>query len=92
MYHYKVIGVMQDADLETIKRAYSRAALNNHPEFSDAPHARERFMKIQEAYSVRSDDSKRASYDRMRRIGFSFWTSSAGFVGFGGFATDRNGD
>lgn len=88
--HYKVLGVAEEADLATIKRAYRRAALKNHPDVSDAPDAREQFMKIQEAYSVLSDDKRRASYDRMRRVGFSSSTSGAGFGGFGGFASDTN--
>lgn len=66
----------RDADGAAIKRAYRRAALKNHPDVSKAPDAKERFMHVQEAYAVLSDPTKRASYDRNSRTGFSSSTSS----------------
>lgn len=65
--YYKTLGVQEDADATAIKRAYRRAALKNHPDVSDAPDARDRFLRVQEAYNILSDNSKRAEYDRSRR-------------------------
>lgn len=74
--HYKVLDVSPAADAATIKRAYRRAALKNHPDVSKQPDARERFMRIQQAYAVLSDASKRASYDRQRASSASSAASS----------------
>lgn len=83
---YKLLDVPSDADASAIKRAYRRAALQNHPDVSKAANAKERFLRIQEAYAVLSDPSKRATYDRSRRTGGGFDSSvwSGGNAG-GGF-------
>jgi hypothetical protein len=82
---YKILGVPVDADEVVIKKAYRRAALRSHPDVSKAPDAKERFMEIQEAYSLLSDRSKRSSYDRRAAspagtgfgFGFDDFTSAA---------------
>ncbi|KAI0559101.1 Chaperone J-domain containing protein [Gracilaria domingensis] len=76
---YDVLGVPRDADASTIKRAYRRAALKNHPDVSKQPDARDRFMRIQEAYAVLSDANKRASYDRQRASSSGFNSFAKGF-------------
>lgn len=68
---YKILSVERDATAAEIKRAYRRAALKNHPDVSSAPDAADRFMRVQEAYAVLSDASKRAAYDR--RSQFDGW-------------------
>lgn len=73
---YEVLGLPRDADETAIKKAYRRAALRNHPDVNKADDAKEKFIRVQEAYAMLSDRSKRASYDRR---------SSSGFGGFGGF-------
>lgn len=78
---YEILDVASDADAKTIKKAYRRAALRNHPDVSKAPDARERFMKIQDAYAVLSDEAKRRAYDRSSKTG------SSGFGGFDDFAS-----
>lgn len=62
--YYEVLGVERDADQRTIKRAFLRRAREVHPDVSDAPDAEERFKEVNEAYSVLSDEQKRAMYDR----------------------------
>lgn len=81
---YKVLDVERDADATTIKKAYRRAALRNHPDVSKAPDAKERFMEIQEAYAILSDEKKRRSYDR------AGGGTSSGFGGFEDFAARAN--
>lgn len=79
--YYKILDIQEDADATTIKRAYRRAALKNHPDVSDAPDARDRFLRVQEAYNVLSDVSKRAEYDRSRRAA----ATGSPFDGFANF-------
>lgn len=81
---YKVLQVERDADAITIKKAYRRAALRNHPDVSKAPDAKERFMEIQEAYAILSDEKKRRAYDR------TAGGSTSGFNGFEDFAARAN--
>ena len=62
--YYEVLEVPRDADAKTIKRAFLKKARKLHPDVNDAPDAEERFKEVNEAYSVLSDDQKRANYDR----------------------------
>lgn len=66
---YAMLGVPPDADGMAIKRAYRRRALENHPDVSKAPDAKERFLAIQTAYATLSDTGKRREYDRRRARG-----------------------
>lgn len=62
--YYEVLGVDRDADAKTIKRAFLRLARKLHPDVSDDPDAEEKFKQVNEAYSVLSDERRRANYDR----------------------------
>ena len=62
--YYEVLGVPRDADAKTIKRAFLKKARVLHPDVSDDPNAEEKFKEVNQAYSVLSDERKRANYDR----------------------------
>ena len=62
--YYEVLEVPRDADARTIKRAFLKKARVLHPDVCDEPDAEERFKEVNEAYSVLSDETKRANYDR----------------------------
>ena len=62
--YYEVLGVDQNADARTIKRAFLKKARKLHPDVNKEPGAEERFKEVNEAYSVLSDERKRANYDR----------------------------
>ena len=62
--YYEVLGVDRDADQKTIKRAFLKRAREVHPDVSDDPDAEAKFKEVNEAYSVLSDEQKRANYDR----------------------------
>jgi molecular chaperone DnaJ len=62
--YYEVLGVSKDADQRTIKRAFLKLARTLHPDVNKAPDAEERFKEVNEAYSVLSDERKRANYDQ----------------------------
>lgn len=62
--YYKILGVSKDADDNTIKKAYRKAAIVHHPDKNQGdPEAEERFKDIGEAYETLSDPQKRARYD-----------------------------
>lgn len=62
--YYEVLGVARDADARTIKRAFLKKARKLHPDVNKGPEAEEQFKEVNEAYSVLSDERKRANYDR----------------------------
>ena len=65
---YEILGVEQNADLDTIKRAYRKLVQLYHPDKAgDSPENTERFAKICKAYEILSDPEKRALYDKPRR-------------------------
>jgi len=67
--YYSTLGVSRDASPEEIKKAYRRLASEHHP---DKGGNTEKFQEIQAAYSVLSDDQKRAEYNQPQSNNFSF--------------------
>ena len=62
--YYEILGVEKDADAKTIKRDFLQKARKLHPDVNSAPDAEKKFKEVNEAYSVLSDETKRANYDR----------------------------
>lgn len=60
---YSILGVPENADQPTIRRAYRRLVFSTHPHTGESPDP-VRFRGIQEAYSVLSDEQQRRAYDR----------------------------
>ena len=89
--YYEVLGVDKNASAEDIKKAYRKAAKENHPDLHPGDKECEaRFKEANEAYEVLSDADKRAKYDQFGFAAFdpSGFQSSA--EGFGGFADILN--
>ena len=83
--YYDILGVPRDASKDDIKRAYKKLARQYHPDVAeDKAEAEKKFGVINEAYSVLSDDEKRAYFDR---YGSAPGVNQGGadFGGFGGF-------
>jgi curved DNA-binding protein len=64
--YYKVLGLLEVATTEEIRRAYRILARRYHPDLSSASDATERFAEIAEAYNVLNDEKKRKLYDLAR--------------------------
>ena len=60
---YAVLLCNPAATHEELRRAYKEQALHWHPDKNDDPEAEERFKLISTAWSILSDDAKRAAYD-----------------------------
>ena len=62
---YDTLGVSRNADAKEIKSAYRKVAMKFHPDKNPGDSAAEdKFKAAAEAYSVLSDDQKRARYDQ----------------------------
>eukprot|EP01018_Ginkgo_biloba_P023386 Gb_36620 [translate_table: standard] len=65
---YSIVGVDKNSSTAEIRSAYKKLAMKWHPDKwskdrSSAEQAKLRFQQIQEAYSVLSNETKRALYD-----------------------------
>ena len=82
--YYEVLGVERNADADTIKKAYRKAAIKYHPDKNPGDkEAEDKFKEAAEAYDVLSNEDKRARYDRFGHAGMG---GAAGGGGFGGFS------
>jgi molecular chaperone DnaJ len=84
--YYEVLGVSKDVSTSELKKAYRKLAMKYHPDRNpDNPEAEEKFKEASEAYSVLSDDDKRARYDQYGHAGMNGQNFEDIFGG-GGFA------
>jgi len=82
--YYEVLGVSRQATSEDIKKAYRKLAKKYHPDMNPGDKdAEAKFKEVNEAYSVLSDEQKRANYDRFGHAAFD--GAGNGFDGFDGF-------
>jgi len=93
--YYDTLGIPRSADDKEIKKAYRNLARKYHPDVCKEKGAEEKFKGINEAYSVLSDEQKRAQYDNMGHETFTnaskgSYTGGGGYGG-GGFNTDFSG-
>ncbi len=81
--YYQTLGIDKKASKEDIKKAFRSLAHKYHPDkkTGDA----EKFKEINEAYSILSDDQKRAQYDQFGSAGPNMGGFGGGAGGFDGF-------
>lgn len=89
--YYEVLGVSKTATQDELKKAFRKLALKYHPDRNkDNPEAADKFKEANEAYSVLSDEQKRAQYDQLGMDAYEQMSQGGGggqdpFGGFGGF-------
>ena len=86
--YYEVLEVERTIDAAGLKAAYRKLAMQHHPDRNGGcEDSMARFKEISEAYSVLSDDQKRAAYDRFGHAGVN---GGGGFGGQGQGSPDVN--
>ncbi len=76
--YYSILEIERTAGPDEIKKAYRKKAMELHPDRHGGDKAKEsEFKKLNEAYSVLSDEQKKAHYDR-------FWSMEGQGSPFGG--------
>ena len=66
MNYYDILEVEEDADSESIKKAYKKLAKKYHPDLNpdNVELYEKKFKQINEAYHVLIDDDERRKYDQ----------------------------
>ena len=68
--YYEILGVERTIDAPGLKAAYRKLAMQHHPDRNGgSEESMAIFKEISEAYTVLSDDQKRAHYDRFGHAG-----------------------
>jgi curved DNA-binding protein CbpA len=63
---YKVLQVDPEAEDEVIEAAYRRLARKYHPDVAPGPESQERMVRINQAWEMLKDSTRRAAVDRAR--------------------------
>jgi len=81
--YYEVLGVINSASPEEIKKTYRKLALKYHPDRNKGDKAAEaKFKEASEAYHVLSDKGRRTNYDQFGHAAFDETSGRGGFSNF----------
>ena len=83
--YYKTLGIDKKSSKDEVKRAYRKLAHQYHPDKKGGDE--KKFKEINEAYSILSDDKKRAEYDTYGRTFSGAGQQGAGGWDFSGFSS-----
>ena len=81
--YYEVLGIQKSATKDEIKKAFHKLAHKLHPD--KATGDADKFKEVSEAYSILSDEKKRAEYDSYGRVFGGGGGPGAGGFNAGGF-------
>ena len=67
---YMILEIDSSATRDDIKKAFKRLSLKYHPDKNNSFEAKDKFIKIREAYDILVDDNKRKIYDYHSKFSF----------------------
>ncbi len=67
--YYQILGIQRNASYDEVRRAFRQKAKTTHPDVNSNNSAHASFQKINEAYQVLKDETKRKDYDIRLRTG-----------------------
>ena len=65
MDYYSILQVKPDAELPDIRKSYKKLAIKYHPDKNNDGDSHAKFVDINTAYQVLSDENRRSEYDRL---------------------------
>ena len=81
--YYEVLGLGKGASEDEIKKAYRKLAKKYHPDVNPGDQdAEAKFKEVNEAYSILSDQEKKARYDQFGFAGVDPSYGGGGGMGF----------
>ena len=84
--YYEILGVERTIDAAGLKSAYRKLAMQHHPDRNGgSEESMAKFKELSEAYTVLSDEQKRAAYDRFGHAGVNGGGGQGPFGRGGGF-------
>ena len=86
--YYTILGIQKGATKDDVKRAFRKLAHKYHPDKKGGDETK--FKEVSEAYTILSDDKKRAEYDAYGRVFGEGAASGSPFDGFD-FSSFREG-
>ncbi len=66
--YYKILGVSANASSDDIKKSFRKMALLYHPDTAKNEESNAKFLQLQEAYDILTDEIKRKDYDSRYRL------------------------
>jgi len=91
--YYKILDIDKTASLIEIKKAYRKLALEYHPDKNeDKDDAKEKFIKIQEAYEVLKDTEKRKKYDELINQQSTTYNKKYAYQNYYGWESEKRSD
>ncbi len=66
--YYDILGVLNDATEEDIKKAFRQKARSLHPDVNQSPDALAHFQELQQAYEVLKDPGRKEQYDQREAL------------------------
>lgn len=73
---YQLLGVPQNANSSSIRKAFRQLSLQLHPDKNSAPNADVQFRNLVSVYDVLKDSEKRKHYDNVLVNGLPNWRSA----------------
>lgn len=67
--YYQLLQIRRDTPMSMVKKAYRSLSLELHPDKNKAANAADEFRKIQQAFDVITDKSKRRDYELLGEHG-----------------------
>jgi len=75
--HYDVLSLPKSATRSQIKARFYKLSKDLHPDLNPSKDAKERYLKVSEAYNILGDEKRRSDYDRSLQLSTTSYPDSS---------------